>query len=362
MITQCPICSSLKSEVIFQQHSIPVFQNKIYSTAEEAKQALMGQVKLSKCSYCGFVYNASFNKDLMTYDKNYQNEQAHSNFFRQHLNDVFTKLNHYGLKGKKVVEIGCGKGHFLEMLLENEINIIGFDPAYEGTSDKVIKEYFSEKFNGINADIIILRHTLEHILNPFFFIEEIAKANNHKGYIFIEVPTFDWIVKKRAFWDIFYEHCNYFSQSTLGIMFDDSETGSLFDGQYIYLWANLSKLRKIVPEKKAEENGSLHKIFSDEIFRRQEYLRNQRDIIIWGGGAKGSTFLNLLDPNKKIIKYVIDINPAKQNKFIAHTAHRIYSPDIIKENKIKTILVMNENYKNEIEKTVDNKNIVIQNL
>ncbi len=86
------------------------------------------------------------------------------------------------------------------------------------------------------------------------------------------------------------------------------------------------------------------------------------DIIIWGAGAKGSTFLNLLDPDRKIIKYVIDINPAKQNKFIAHTAHPIYSPDNIKENKIKRILVMNENYKNEIEKSVDNKNIVIQNL
>ena len=44
---------------------------------------------------------------------------------------------------------------------------------------------------------------------------------------------------------------------------------------------------------------------------------NSGSFAVWGAGAKGSTFLNLLDKERKAVKYVIDINPAKQNKFIA---------------------------------------------
>ena len=44
---------------------------------------------------------------------------------------------------------------------------------------KVIKEYYSEKYAYLNAGLIVLRHTLEHIPKPFDFIKMIAKANNY---------------------------------------------------------------------------------------------------------------------------------------------------------------------------------------
>lgn len=109
----------------------------------------------------------------------------------------------------------------------NNLECVGFDPAYEGNDPAIIKDYFSEKYK-IDADVVILRHTLEHIANPYLFIQQIARTNNYKGHIFIEVPTFDWIVNKKAFWDIFYEHCNYFTQQTLGSIFSNALTGNYF--------------------------------------------------------------------------------------------------------------------------------------
>lgn len=54
------------------------------------------------------------------------------------------------------------------------------------------------------------------------------------------------------------------------------------------------------------------------------------------------------DPDKKFVKAVIDINPEKQNKFIAVTGHPIYSPEKLTDLNCENIIVMNENYCKEI--------------
>src|SRR5205085_4569338 len=97
----------------------------------------------------------------------YQNEQSNSEYFREHLGNVIDIMQENQLLNGKVVEIGCGKAYFLEMLSDRGIDITGFDPTYEGDSNKVIKDFFSDKYSSIHAKTIILRHTLEHISQPF---------------------------------------------------------------------------------------------------------------------------------------------------------------------------------------------------
>jgi hypothetical protein len=344
----------LYSNFIFKQKPPPVFQNKVYATQVEAEKATSGQVTLVQSTVSGFIFNKDFDNDLMVYDKNYQNEQANSPTFQQHLHAVFELLMQFGVREKKVVEIGCGKGHFLEILRTSHIDAIGFDPTYEGDKEYVVKEYFSEKSN-ISAQVIILRHTLEHIPSPFAFLHTIAKANHYQGMVFIEVPTFDWIVQKKAFWDVFYEHCNYFTEASLAIMFNKSITGSFFGGQYIYVWADLKDLKDKIEENLPLTNSEPN--FIKQIQHIQQQLNESENVAIWGAGAKGSTFLNLLDNNREKVKYVIDINPAKQNKFIAGTGHPIYSPAMLNQDPVQTIWIMNENYIEEIKTTVNNNNI-----
>lgn len=344
---------------LFKQQKLPVFQNKVYATQSEALTATVGEVELVQSMVSGFVYNLKFDSSIMYYDANYQNEQANSIFFQNHLQQVLIRLKNYGLSGKQVVEIGCGKGRFFDMMLSDGIDCIGFDPTYEGNNPKIYKEYFTEA-SPIKADVIILRHTLEHISSPFSFLHQIAKANNYQGKIFIEVPTFDWILKKQAVWDVFYEHCNYFTEEALGCMFSEAETGSFFGGQYIYLWADLSKLLFSIPTNKQVK--PYKPLFDDKLNYWKEYLVNHQNIALWGAGAKGSTFLNLLDPDHKKVKCVIDINPAKQGRFIARTGHKIVSPDEIGMYHIQNIIVMNENYIDEIRIMLGNSSISITTL
>jgi hypothetical protein len=348
------------SVLIFQQQKVPVFQNKVYPTKEAAMAADFGIVELAQSKTSGFIFNRAFNTKLMNYDINYQNEQSNSQVFKDHLTFVMQLLKSFGIADKKVVEIGCGKGVFFEMMLEEGIDCIGFDPTYEGENPKIIKEYFDQSCNNIHADVIVMRHTLEHIPNPFSFINEIAAANNYTGMLFVEVPTFDWIKNKGAFWDIFYEHCNYFTENSLSSMFNDAKTGNFFGGQYIYLWADLSKLKNTIAKDDFIPQSAF--TFKAIIDSYVELLGSGQTFAIWGAGAKGSTFLNLLDPERKYVQYVVDINPAKQGKHIACTGHPIYAPKKLQEQAVDAVIVMNENYIAEIKSIINDLNIKIYTL
>lgn len=136
----------------------------------------------------------------MDYDDSYQNEQNYSQYFVDYLNEIVSYLIKNNFQDKKIVEIGCGKGWLTELLEKRGFkNIYGFDPAYEGVNPNITKDYFSEKYKSINADLIILRHVLEHIENPYEFLQHIQNATSKDTKVLIEVPDFEWIVENWLF-------------------------------------------------------------------------------------------------------------------------------------------------------------------
>lgn len=358
----CPLTGSIDTEIIYTQKSVPLIQNKVYNTKKEAQEATCIDVTLGQSSDNGFVFSANFDENLIKYDENYQNEQSNSIYFQQHLKNVIEIMEQNDCLNGKVIEIGCGKAYFLNILLEKGIDAMGFDPTYEGESEKVVKDFFSDKYSDIGADFIILRHTLEHITSPFKFIQTIAAANNYTGKIFIEVPTFKWIVDNKATEDIFYEHCNYFTLETLQMFFTKSVGGHFFNGQYIYVIADLADVKKEL-NKKEFEPYSLE--FENKIKLYSNLINPNKNVAIWGAGAKGSTFLNLTDKNCEKVKCVIDINPKKQHKYLGGTGHYIIDPSELKEYAIDEIILMNINYIEEIKKITDPlgiKLITLKNL
>src|SRR3989344_2947990 len=351
---RCPLCTSVRYKVAYQTQ-VPVFQHKVYESAGAAKKAKLGKVDLAVCQGCGFVFNAALDAAAMEYDKEYQNEQGNSEYFKDYLQNVVRLIKKSVTKKEKVVEVGCGKGLFLELMRTHGLTVKGFDPTYEGNDKDIIKEYFSEH-SAIQADLIVLLHTLEHIERPFEFLQMIARANGNRGKIFVEVPNFDWITKKEAFWDIFHEHCNYFTRRSLASMFKTSKTGDLFGGQYIYVLADLRDIQSgVVSAPRAVISKILAEArrVSATITRHASFVEKNKPIVIWGAGAKGSTFANLLDTDRSCISYVIDKNPKKQNKRIAGSGHLVLSPEEgIRKLQSQTIIVMNENYLAEIKKDV----------
>jgi 2-polyprenyl-3-methyl-5-hydroxy-6-metoxy-1,4-benzoquinol methylase len=111
----------------------------MYDTEAEAKACSTGDMQLVEDQQTGLVYNTVFRPELMTYDDHYQNEQALSPLFQEYIKSA-SRIIDRCMGRDSIVEVGCGKGFFLEMLLAKVFNVAGFDPiAIRGVTDKLKK-------------------------------------------------------------------------------------------------------------------------------------------------------------------------------------------------------------------------------
>ena len=338
---------------LFRMKNLPVFQNKMFKDKISAVNFTKGDVVLVQNDESGLIYNAAFNPQLMEYDDDYQNEQAYSVIFQKHLTDV-QQIIEEAFPTKSFTEVGCGKGYFLEHMDKAGFDVIGLDPAYEGDNPKVIKQYFESSL-GLKPDNIVLRHVLEHVSDPYAFLTTIAEANGNKGYIYIEISCLDWICEHRAWFDIFYEHVNYFRLADFHRMFGNViESGHVFGGQYLYVVADLATLRK--PIFTEADIFIFPNDFLSGIKRIAGVAKSQSNVI-WGGASKGVIFALYMQRAGVSIDYVIDINPSKQGKYLGATGIIVSSPEDVL-NKLKSdsdIFVMNSNYSDEIKKLSNNE-------
>lgn len=334
-------------KILYRQNQFPILQNRVYDTVEEARSCPKGELEIVEDQRTGLVYNSAFRPDLMVYDESYNNEQGISSFFQQHLAGVATLIE-TTLGKDNLVEVGCGKGFFLEMMLNRGIDITGFDSTYDGDNPRIIKKYFEPGIIARPAHGLILRHVLEHIPNPVDFLFQLREANDGRGLIYIEVPCFDWICRKRAWFDIFYEHVNYFRLTDFFKMFDCIiKSGYFFGDQYLYVIADLASLKEPVFDKSTAVNfppdftSSLH---------TQPEAATEYPTCVWGGASKGVIFSLLREREGHPVDMIIDVNRAKQGKFLPATGLLVQSPeDALGElPKGASIYVMNSNYMEEI--------------
>jgi SAM-dependent methyltransferase len=306
---------------LYTQPALPIFQNRMYDSVDDARNCPKGDMRLVEDLVTGLVSNAAFRPEVMDYDSNYQNEQGVSALFRAHM-DAIADLVEGKMGRTQLVEVGCGKGTFLEMLLARGIDVVGYDPTYEGDNSLVRREYFTEEL-GITGDGLILRHVLEHIPDPVAFLYRLAAANGHRGLIYIEVPCLDWICQQRAWFDIFYEHVNYFRLADFDRIFGRVvHSGRAFGGQYLTVIADLSTVR--VPARDVGDPV----MFPVDLTRRltEEVTTDEGRVVVWGGASKGVIFSLLRERAGRPVDRVIDINPAKQGRYLPATGLRVQSP------------------------------------
>lgn len=328
---------------------IPAYQNKMFRNAPEALGCPRGDVVLVQDPISGLVHNRAFDSNNLSYDDSYQNEQGHSPAFQTHVAQVLDIIGRH-FDAKSILEIGCGKGAFLDLLRAAGNDARGIDPAYEGDSPHIIRRHFSPDL-GIRGDAIVMRHVLEHIPSPMKFLELVQKANGGRGLIYIEVPCLEWILRRNAWFDVFYEHVNYFRLCDLTRMFGRVlESGSLFDGQYIYVIADLATLRGPGVESGTAIPVSIPPDFFASIDRCAQTAHTHANSAVWGAAAKGVMFTHHMQARSVTPIFAIDINPAKQGRFLAGSALPVLSPSeaLAQLGNAPDIFVMNSNYLTEI--------------
>ncbi|NJN95354.1 MAG: SAM-dependent methyltransferase, partial [Anaerolineales bacterium] len=195
--------------------------------------------------------------------------------------------------------------------------------------------------------------------------------------IFFEMPNVVWILRNLTFWDIFYEHCSYFSPGSLTRLFakygfEVLRLMQAFEGQYLWLEARPQSETRPTrvtdldsPHKLVETIGYFAKHYQDKKATLRKLLLdnekpNGKRAVIWGAGAKGVTILNTLEVSVEAIEFVVDINPRKQGNYIPGTGQQIVSPDFLVTYAPDTIFVMNPNYLTEIQSRIANMGLRAQ--
>jgi SAM-dependent methyltransferase len=335
---------------LLRLEATPAYQNKMFKTAAEAIACPRGDVILVQAGASGLVHNRAFDPELLAYDGSYQNEQGHSPAFKAHVSQVLSLVARH-FAAMSILEIGCGKGAFLDLMRAAGHDARGVDPAYEGQADYIIPKLF-EPGLGVRGDAIVMRHVLEHIPDPAAFLARIRDANGGSGRVYIEVPCFEWILRNHAWFDIFYEHANYFRLSDFHRMFGQVlASGTLFGGQYIYVVAELDSLRDPAgPGLDAPPALHLPAAFFGSLDRCARAVRAGVPSVVWGAAAKGVMFAHHMQARGRELRLAIDINPAKQGHHLAGSGLPVLSPDdaFSALGGNVDVFVMNSNYLSEI--------------
>src|SRR5215469_14063520 len=245
----CPACTGQKIQSFYRVDRVPVHSVINIATREEALSFPRRDLELAFCSECGFVFNQLFDIDVMDYCSRYEETQGWSpTFSGWHRELAHSVVDRFRLHNQSIIEIGCGKGEFLTLLCEiAEARGVGFDPAYVPERNQsplknqiqFIRDFYSEKYSSHQADFVCCKMTLEHIHKPLAFLQTVRRSiGDHLTTVFFQVPDMCRVITECAFWDVYYEHCSYFTMGSLARIFrrarfEVSGLESVYDAQYI---------------------------------------------------------------------------------------------------------------------------------
>lgn len=368
-MTGCRSCGAKDVVEVLRRMAVPVHQNLPLETATEARAVPRGDIVLRYCRTCGLVSNATFDPALLEYGSRYESTQQCSAVAEAHVGDVIASLLDAGLCGKRILEVGCGTGSFLRRLCAAGDNRgIGYDVSYNGPACdadgrvEFVPALFGPSADPGRVDAVVGRHVIEHVASPSALAAAAREAVGTDADFFFETPSLEWILDRAVFWDIFYEHCSYFTERALrnacliaGLV--PLECRRLFGRQYFLVHARAGRSAGLLGATPDEEASVVALARTHEL-RRARWNRTVRQwsrrgaVCVWGAGAKGVTFVNMVDPHARHVAFLVDINPRKQGKFVPGSGHQVRPPQAMLEG-VTDVVVMNPNYLEECRTMLD---------
>jgi SAM-dependent methyltransferase len=368
--SQCPACDRSGGRVFYEVDGVPTSDVRLMYTREEALGCDRGDLRLAFCEGCGFIWNTAFRPESVSYEHDYESTQALSPTFNRFHEALARELfERYQLADKEVFEIGCGQGEFVHLLAASGTkHAVGFDPALREpeTADNLtlIKDWYSETYTDRSPDVIVTKMTMEHIPDPHRFLSMIRRTVRDRPDvgIFCMVPESRRILEGRCFWDIYYEHCAYFTLGSLARAFRSTgfDVLDLYTGygeQYCILAARPGAGTG-APEPREETLDQLTSMvdsFAVDVVRRhqrwQRWLREEaardRTTVLWGSGSKAVSFLTTLGIGDEVA-CAVDINPRRSGTYMPGTGHEIHEPKALTDRAPDNVIVMNSIYVDEI--------------
>jgi len=350
---RCKLCKSDAFEKVIDFQKYPVTISNLFSTSDEALKGVT-QISFLKCKYCNHI-QISDDLPQSFYDE-YVMTVSHSKKMNdfQHEQAAFF-ISKFNLVEKKILEVGCGDGNFLEILVKMGCNAQGNEPSRPfrelalKRGVKVDSQFVNEDYKNGDApfDAIVSREVMEHVPDPIDFLRNIRKFLKNEGVVLIEIPNGEKMLKESRYYDLFPDHLSYFTRETLTLAmllsgFKDVEIYYGMDDEFIYATAKNNTPNTL------DLNIAFKSISDDFNILTETY----NHIVVWGAGGKGIATLGSLDDASKI-KYVVDADLFKQGKYLPSSGLFVKPiEDLFKDEKVDALVITNLAYLDEVVKTL----------
>jgi nucleoside-diphosphate-sugar epimerase len=374
----CRACGSTDLKRVVSLGYQPLANNLLNKKDEECELYPLEVNYCSKCHNC----QLSVIVDPKKMFSNYLYTSSTSSSFRSHFINAAKKyIKDFNLNPKKsyILDIGSNDGVALKPFKDLKFkNILGIEPAANlaklsnKNKIKTINCFLEKKFLKKikkNADIILASNVFAHSDKLKEMAECMFKLLSKKGVIIIEIQYLLNTLKDLTFDNIYHEHYNYWSLTSLinffnqfnSVIFRAEKINTHGGSLRIYVSKNKKKkietsIKKLILE---EEKFGIKKYKTYEDFGKKVYkirenvinnikaLKEKRvKIVGYGSPAKASTALNFFGISKEI-DFIVEDNKLKHGKFIPGVKIPIKSKSSV-TTKDKTILVLAWNFFNEI--------------
>jgi hypothetical protein len=364
--TTCVACGSSEMKFLGDLGQVPVHSGVTYATREEAISSPSAPMTLVYCPACSMAYNNAFDASLIDYDVNYDNSLHYSSTFQAYAAALAARLARaYRLDGRRIVELGSGKGHFLvDLCTAANATGTGFDPSYDEEVTHPQVRFVRELMpwdTPPEFDFFVTRHVLEHLADPFDFLTQLRRVCGKQaisGYIEVPDAIYDF---ERSPWNCLYPHASYFSATALARLAIRAGFGVIqlvrsFEGQYLGLELGVNVA---TPDEVPFHGMGLHRereILADfqasyanivSAWRERLQRLGYKRCALWGAGAKGLGFLDAVDPDGQL-GAVVDLNIAKHGRYLPVTGHEILNPAELSGRDVAAVVITNPAYESEI--------------
>ena len=309
---------------------------------------------LKQCSLCGLI---QLDNKPVPYYRDVIRATSVSGEMKKFRTEQFRRfVKKYGLAGKKILEIGCGRGDYLSIMSETKAISYGLENSKSAVEYctknglKAIRGFIDNESYRIKEgpfDGFYIMSFLEHLPDLRTLMSGIRNNLKKEAVGLIEVPNFDMMLRKKLYAEIIIDHLFYFTGNTLRrfLSHNGFDVLELKPVWHDFILSAVVRKRTAVDMKDA---AFYFKKLKQDINAYIDSIRRMGGkVAIWGAGHQAFTVMSLCKLTGKI-EYVVDSAPFKQGKFTPATHIPIVAPGMLAKKPVNAVMVMAGSYSNEI--------------
>jgi len=376
---KCVLCKSKKLKRVINFNRTPLANSYVKSKNYKEKYYPLSCVL---CLDCKHLQIKHLIKPKILFE-NYMYVSGTSPIFVKHFEEFFKKIKRTIKLDKskdKILDIACNDGSFLNFFKKDNFkNVVGIEPAknlrYLNSSKKIDINtiFFNHKNSFIlkkkykEFKVITANNVFAHVPDLNDFALGVKNILSKDGLFIFEVSYLKDVMKKLTFDTIYHEHMSYHSLKPLIKFFKKIEMKVIdFDliepqGGSIRVYVGhknkKAKFLKIKNQIQIEKKFGLFKTqsyfkFNEKIKNKKNKIRNfinnkikeGKIFIGYGAPAKVTTFCHVFNLGENEIKFIIDDNTLKQNKYTPGKNIKILNFKKIKKINFDYVIILAWNF------------------